>query len=102
MAKTYLEPFHGLYIRLGGLGCILGWICESIAFEISEKNISQKPMDHVRNLLCSRIAMATVPILLRSFDDFVINLLCTDNLHHSQMLEVIMRLEQCVTREKFH
>lgn len=46
--------------------------------------------------------MITGTALCDLLDDPLVKFVPNDSLHHRQMLQVVMGLEECVTREEFH
>ena len=45
------------------------------------------------------MSIPTTPLHLA--DNSGLNLMANDSLHHGKMFEIVMSLEQCITREKF-
>lgn len=83
--ETYVQSLHGLDILLRGLGGITAWIIKLVPNE---------------ELVCS-VGVAPPAIRRYLLNKLGVNLSAADWLHHCQMLEVVVRLEESVSSEEF-
>ena len=77
---------HGLHIFLGGLRCIIVWVVQLVPCE----------------KLGGRVAVGTSSTRSNLLHELWIDLAIADRLHHGQMLEVVMRLEEGIACEEFN
>ena len=79
-----MQRLHGLDILLTGL---VGISSRVVKFASDEE------------LRCG-VGVGSSTTRSDSFDNFRIELSATDGLHHGQMLEVVMRLEECIASKE--